>query len=253
MVYINDIKDIKNFIKVAKSKITKSTIKTMYFEFAFLIMKNPFLTITLEMMSGLMRILQLISIPLCDYFSKSWSDGDVFQIVTTFINYFNLVPLLKGSDLMYLIVFYIGVAVVIGLIVLAAVCMNFAMNQQQTDSIYFFMFKFLLIICSSFLYVPFLRVFLGFFWKVNGSFVFFTSYPANNIIRIIHYIIGCIFSILLLVSSFLIQNVLFEIKYSKERKYAKTSSKIDTEVIFGQTALTVVNILFFDEWLILFF
>ena len=64
MVYINDIKDIKNFIKVAKSKITKSTIKTMYFEFAFLIMKNPFFTITLEMMSGLMRILQLISIPL---------------------------------------------------------------------------------------------------------------------------------------------------------------------------------------------
>ena len=252
MVYISDVKDLREFIKISKKKITKSTLKIMYFEFAFLIMKNPFFTITLEMLSGLMRILQLISIPLCDYFSKSWSDGPVFQIITTFINYFNLVPLLKGSDLMFIIFFYIGVLVVIALIVLAAVCMNYAMNQQQTDSIAFFIFKSLLIMCSSFLYVPFLRVFLGFFWKINGTFVFFTAYPSYSIIRVIHYIIGCIFSILLLVSSFLIQNVLFEIKYSKERKYAKTSSKIDIEVIFGQTVLTVVNILFTDEWLILF-
>ena len=253
MVYISDVKDLKKFIKLAKNKISKSALKVMYFEFAFLIMKNPFFTITLEMLSGLMRILQLISIPLCDYFSKSWSDGAVFQIITTFINYFNLVPLLKGSDLMFLIFYYLGVIVVIALITLAAVCMNYAMNQQQTDSIAFFLFKFLLIVCSSLLYVPFLRVFLGFFWKLNGEYVFFKQYAALSIFRIIHYVIGCIFSILLLITSFLIQNVLFEIKYSKERKYAKTSSKIDIEVIFAQTVLTVVNILFTDEWLILFF
>ena len=108
MVYISDVKDLRDFIKISKKKITKSTLKIMYFEFAFLIMKNPFFTITLEMLSGLMRILQLISIPLCDYFSKSWSDGPVFQIITTFINYFNLVPLLKGSDLMFIIFFYIS-------------------------------------------------------------------------------------------------------------------------------------------------
>ena len=83
---------------------------------------------------------------------------------------------------------------------------------------------------------------MGFFWKQNNQYVFYDQYELKSPFRIAHIIIGIIFALGLLVFSVLIQSVLFEIKYSKERKYAKTSSKIDLEVIFGQTFLVVLTI-----------
>ena len=253
MVYISDVKDLINFIPKSMQKLNKSNIKLLYFEFAFLIMKNPFFSNTLEFLSGLMRILQLISIPLSQNFVQTWTDGDVFQIISNFINYFNVLPLLKGDNLIFLVTFYIGVAVVIALFILAVVCMNYAVNQQQSESIAFFLFKFLLVICSSFIYVPFLRIFLGFFWKIDKQYVFYSQYALGSPFRIVHIVIGIIFAIGLMVFSLLIQSVLFEIKYSKERKYAKTSSKIDLEVILGQTFLVVLTIFFDEDWVIIFF
>ena len=253
MVYISDVKNLINFIPKSMQKLQKSNFKLLYFEFAFLLMKNPFFSNNLEFLSGLMRILQLISIPLSQNFVQSWSDGDVFQIVSNFINYFNILPLLKGNNLIFLVVFYIGVVVVIALFVLAVVCMNYAVNQQQSESMAFFLFKFLLVVCSSFIFVPFLRIFLGFFWKQNNEYVFYNQHELKSPFRIVHIIIGIIFALGLLVFSVLIQSVLFEIKYSKERKYAKTSSKIDLEVIFGQTFLVVLTIFFDEDWVVIFF
>ena len=209
MVYISDVKDLINFIPKSMQKLNKSNIKLLYFEFAFLIMKNPFFSNNLEFLSGLMRILQLISIPLSQNFVKSWTDGDVFQIISNFINYFNVLPLLKGDNLIFLVTFYIGVTVVIALFILAVVCMNYAVNQQQSESIAFFLFKFLLVICSSFIYVPFLRIFLGFFWKIDKQYVFYSQYALGSPFRIVHIVIGIIFAIGLMVFSILIQSVLF--------------------------------------------
>ena len=256
MVYMDDVKDLIDFVPNSmrkKKAVNKSDYKLMFYEFAYLIMKNPFSSNTIEMLSGLIRIVQLISIPLNQDFISSWTDNKIFQITSTFINYFNLLPLLQGSSFIFLVVFYLCIVIVIFLFILAMVCMNVVVNQQQSESAFFFLFKTLLITCSSFLYVPMLRIFLGFFYSLNSSYVFYNQYDGASPFRIIHDILGIVFALALVLFSLIIQSVLFEIKYSKERKYAKTTSKVDIEVILGQTFLVILTIFFDDEWVILFF
>jgi hypothetical protein len=70
MVYMDDVKDLIDFVPNSmrkKKAVNKSDYKLMFYEFAYLVMKNPFSSNTIEMLSGLIRIVQLISIPLKYY------------------------------------------------------------------------------------------------------------------------------------------------------------------------------------------
>ena len=248
------LKDTKKFI-INKVNINEFNIferfeqklKEIVFGVLYILIKDEDSSFFQPVVLSIIEVLQLLAYSFHPLLYSSWGNTNesVISMIYTILIKTQVVNYLQGqSQILYLIIFYVGLLIIILLIAnIVYVSASFSKSFFSSTWPLYVLRKGLKILLSV-LFFPLLNLFISIFNCVNNGTIMYNYYVTDMVcfsgFHFLHLFLGVLASILLISITFTTALLYFELNDKLDDKMAKINSKCEVFQIFTKISLVFI-------------